>query len=64
MLLKLFPNEQCEIQNNVLSNSKKIAKMISKKFEFAVIINAKKTNQTILTPDVKDDMVFFPKSKQ
>lgn len=58
----LVPNEQGEIKNYVLSNAKKVAKMISKKSQFAVIVHAEKTNQTIHTPEVKDDSVFICKT--
>lgn len=58
----LVPNEQGEIKNYVLSNSKKVAGKISKKSEFAVTVNAEKANQTIHTPEVTDDSVFVRKT--
>jgi hypothetical protein len=54
----LVPNEQGEIKNYVLSNAKKVAKKISKKSQFAVVLRAEKANQTIHTPEVKEDSIF------
>jgi hypothetical protein len=59
----LVPNEQGEVNNHVSTNSRKVARMISKKVAFAVLIKAEKSNQTIHTPNVVEEMVFVVDAK-
>lgn len=49
----LAPNEQGEIRTIVLKNARKVAKRISRRWEFAVLVAATRKAQTITVPVVR-----------
>ncbi len=58
----LSKSEYGEIPQVVIDNSKRVAKKINKKSEFAIIVKAQRVGQTINTPIVNDSLVFIKRS--
>lgn len=60
----LASNEYDDIPRVVLENSKVVAKKISKKSEFAVLVKAERVGQSINTPIVNEDSVYLLKNNK
>lgn len=60
----LASNEYDDIPRVVLDNSKIVAKKISKKSEFAVLVKAERVGQSINTPIIKEDSVYLLKNNK
>jgi len=59
----MVESEQGEIPGIVLGNAKKVAKMISKKTEFSVLVSVERFGQTIYVPPVNESNVTVKPSK-
>lgn len=55
----LVPNEQGEVNANVLTNAKTVAHTISRRSQFAVLVETTKTNLSIHTPAVDASRIFL-----